>query len=398
MASDLHFAKRPNGVKTFTRTLAEGLASAGHDVMIMAPSQTSRSHIETEDNHKVARISSLPFLPLPDARICMNATAAAKKIVKQFKPDIIHIQSPLAIGYAARQEAKKHDIPVVATNHAMPENIYENLRALGPLLARSLTYVMKEYGTWFHSNSIDYITVPTKTTLKIYKDITGKLDIPTKAISCGINLARFHPAPRDPKLLSKYRIPADRPIVLYAGRLDAEKHLWVLISAFYRLRQTLPKVHLVLSGGGIDENNLKNQVAALDLADNVTFLGRVSEEELPKVYNLGDVFVMPSPAELQSIVTLEALASSLPIIAVDAGPLYELCHNGKNGYLVKVDRPEDMARKLVKVLGDSKAIEKMHTESLKIAQVHDINKTISAYEQVYHDAIKLHARHTSRTT
>jgi len=387
IASDLHWPMR-NGVATFGRTLAQGLAEAGHEVMVVAPSQTARRHVEVDVNHKVSRVTSLPFPFFPAYRLSVSPTLEVKKIIAGFKPDIIHIQTPLGIGYAARQAAKKYDIPVVSTNHGMPENVLENLRAIGPF-ARPVTYILKEYALWFNGNTMDYITMPTKAAIDMFKKELNT-HAPLRAISCGINLKRFQPGPRDAKLLAKYHIPANKPVVLYAGRLDGEKHISVLVNAFNRLRKT-HDAHLVISGGGNDEDNIHNLVDALGLGAHVSFLGRVTDTELPKVYRIGTVFVMPSPAELQSIVTLEAMATGVPIVAVDAGPLYELCQNDRNGYLCKVDNPADMAKKIIAVLDNKKTQTSFGRESLAIAKTHDIRYTVEQYEEVYTEAMRLHA-------
>ncbi len=390
IACDLHWPMR-NGIATSTRTLAQGLAHAGHDVMVIAPSTTGAGrHIEIDKNHEVARVTSLPFPFFPDYRVSIDPGVEVRQYIAEFKPDVVHIQTPLGIGFWARQAAKKYNIPVVATNHAMPENIVDNLRAIGPF-AKPAKRILEEYGQWFHGNNIDYITMPTQTAIDMFKEIGDKLHVPIKAISNGINLDRFTPGKPDAKLMAKYGIPAGKPIVLYAGRLDGEKHISVLINAFNKVRE-VHDAHLVISGGGNDEDNLKNQVSALNLQKHTTFLGRVSDTELPKVFQLGTVFVMPSPAELQSIVTMEAMASGTPVVAVNAGPLFELCHDGANGYLCKVDNASDMAEKIVRILSDKSVQKAFSKESLAIAKTHDIRHTVKQYEAVYTEAIASHSR------
>ena len=388
IASDLHWPMR-NGIATFGRTLAQGLADAGHEVMVIAPSQTGGRHIEIDKNHEVARVTSLPFPFFPDYRVSIDPGIEVRQYVADFKPDVIHIQTPLGIGFWARQAAKKYNIPVVATNHAMPENIVENLKAIGPF-TKPVKRILEEYGEWFHSNYVDYITTPTQAAIDMYGDIIKKFNVPIKAISCGINLARFKPGDRDDKLMAKYGIP-NKPIVQYAGRLDGEKHVSVLINAFNKVRDS-HDAHLVVSGGGNDEDNLKNQVQALGLGKHVSFLGRVSDTELPKIYHLGDVFVMPSPAELQSIVTMEAMASGQPVVAVDAGPLYELCQDGRNGYLCIVDDDTQMAKKISAILSDKKLQARMSKQSVEIAKTHDIRHTVVEYMAVYTEAIERHGK------
>jgi len=99
----------------------------------------------------------------------------------------------------------------------------------------------------------------------------------------------------------------------------------------------------MIVGDGTDLLNLKELAHELNIFDKITFTGRVTDEDLVNLHKVGSVFCMPSPAELQSIVMLESMASGKPTVAVDAGPLKELCQNGRNGYLC---RPDDDSRLL----------------------------------------------------
>ena len=92
---------------------------------------------------------------------------------------------------------------------------------------------------------------------------------------------------------------------------------------------------------------------------------------------------MPSPAELQSIVMLEAMASGKPVVAVDAGALKELCQDGRNGYLCEQDNDEEIARSLLRIITDPKLRDSMGKESVAIAKTHDLEKTIKRFEEIY---------------
>ena len=96
---------------------------------------------------------------------------------------------------------------------------------------------------------------------------------------------------------------------------------------------------------------------------------------------------MPSPAELQSIATLEAMASGKPVVAVDAGALGELCQDGRNGFLTAQDDDTAIAKSLIKLLKDPSLREKMGKESLAIAKTHDIQTTLDTFEKLYTDLI-----------
>jgi len=387
IASDLHWPTL-NGVATFGRNLAHGLAERGHEVLVIAPSQTGKRYQEIDKNHRVMRTTSLAFPFYQNFRISVSPYSEVKKIIEAFKPDIIHIQSPLGIGRAALGAGKKMGIPVVATNHAMPENLIENLKLLAPF-ARPISYILKEYGARFHSNA-DYVTLPTAAAIKMFDSSTITMKMPVVPVSNGIDLSEYKPGPVSKELGERFGLPAGKPIVLYIGRLDSEKHLDVLLRAFHQIREHID-AHLLVVGHGNDADNMHQLTRNLAMEKYVTFTGRVSDEDKYMLYRSGTVFAMPSPAELQSIVTLEAMATGLPIVAVDAGALYELCQDGRNGYLSHVDDADDMAQKLLKILQDKKLAKTMGAESLAIAKTHDMAHTLDKYEEIYKEVLHKYA-------
>lgn len=378
IASDLHWPTI-NGVATFSRNLAKGLAERGHEVLVIAPSQTGKHYKEVDGNHVIYRTASVPFPFYQNFRISLRPDREIKKIIDEFEPDVIHIQMLLGIGQAAMRCGNKVGVPIVSTNHAMPENLMDNLKLLAPV-SRPINYILTEYGRRFHSQS-DCVTMPTQSAIDMFA-ASSKLTIPLKAVSNGINLAHFTNAAPDPAIYKTYNLPKDRPIVTYVGRLDAEKHLSVLIKAFIRVIQDT-EAHLLVVGDGTDAANLHQQAKESGIWDNVTFTGRVSDEDLLELHRVGTVFAMPSPAELQSIATLEAMASGQPVVAVDAGALKELCQDGVNGVLCEQDSDEQMARGITSIIIDSKLRKKYAEASLAIADTHDINHTLDEFLTIY---------------
>lgn len=382
IASDLHWPTI-NGVASFSRNLAQGLAARGHEVLVIAPSQIGKRYEEYDKNHLVKRTVSVPFPFYQNFRISPAAQIEVKKIIEEFEPDVIHIQMLMWIGQAAMRYGNKNGIPIVSTNHAMPENLLDNLRLLAPL-AKPISYMLTEYGRRFHSKS-DFITMPTKSAIAMF-DAVNKVKVPMEAVSNGIDLGRFTTGKAPAEIYTKFDIPTDKPIITYVGRLDAEKHLSVLVEAYAAIREK-SGAHLVIVGAGTDSENLKNLVYRLKIDEDVTFTGRVSDEDLVDLHKVGTVFCMPSPAELQSIATLEAMASGQPVVAVDAGALGELCQNERNGYLCDQDNVEQVAAGLEKIIADPKLRAEMSKQSIAIANTHDINHTLDRFETIYTELI-----------
>jgi len=384
IAADLHWPTI-NGVASFSRNLAHGLAARGHQVLVIAPSQTGKAYQETDRNHTVMRTPSLPFPFYQNFRISVRPQSEVREIIEDFQPDIIHIQSMLGIGRAALGAGKKLGIPVVATNHAMPENLLDNLRLLAPF-AKPIGYMMKEYGARFHNNA-DYVTLPTEAAISMFGAKAEDMRVPMVAISNGIDLKRFSPGKVPEELYKHYGLPLDMPIVTYVGRLDTEKHLSVLITAMHKVVQHTP-AHTLIIGGGNDAENLKLLAEELDMTDKITFAGKISDEDVASLQKVGKVFCMPSPVELQCLAMLEGMASGVPPVAVDSGALYELCRDGDNGFICKTDNASDMAEKITTLLTDEPLRKKMAKRSLEIAKTHDLDHVLGEFERIYERLVK----------
>lgn len=378
IASDLHYPTI-NGVATFSRNLARGLAARGHEVLVIAPSQTGKKCKEVDGNHVIVRTASVPFPFYQNFRISLNPAREVKKIIDDFDPDVIHIQMLMWIGQAAMRYGNKYGIPIVSTNHAMPENLMDNLRLLAPV-SRPINYILKAYGARFHSKA-DMITMPTQSAIDMFN--VAKLVTPIEAVSNGIDLARFTPGQASDDVYERFGLPKDKPIISYVGRLDAEKHLPVLLRAFVRVQSVLPNTHLLIVGDGTERPLLHTMAHELGISHDVTLTGRVSDEDLEALHKVGTVFCMPSPAELQSIATLEAMASGQPVVAVDAGALRELCQHERNGYLTEQDDDEAIAKGLIAIVEDPALREEMSKESLAIANTHDLQTTLARFEEIY---------------
>ena len=145
--------------------------------------------------------------------------------------------------------------------------------------------------------------------------------------------------------------------------------------------------HLLIVGDGTDAEHLRNVVFKMKLDDRVTFTGRVSDDEIVELHKVGTVFCVPSPAELQCIALLEAMASGKPAIAVDAGALSELCQDGVNGILCEKDNVDEIAEALELLLSDKKLQKKYSKGSLEIAATHDITHTLERFEEIYTQVI-----------
>ena len=379
IAADLYYPLA-NGCSYFAQRLAFQLQQLGHRVIVIAPSE-SLGHTEREINGvKVFGLRSYPLFLYPKFRICFLPlySKTIDTIIETFKPDVIHFQHHFPVNRAVLKVAKKKGIPTVATNHFMPETMFHYVPFYSLLGPAMLKLAWKDFARVYRK--MDKITTPTKTAERLISTYFTKPVIP---ISCGIDLHRFKPGQDTDALRERYRI-SNKPVLLYVGRLDKEKNLeFVIQAAAVAMRRV--DFQLVIAGKGARKKNLQKLVAELHMAKETIFMGFVSDDDLPALYCLADCFVIAGTAELQSIVTMEAMASALPILAADAVALPELVINGENGFLFHVEDQSGLVEKIETLFNDEGLRKKMGQKSLELITPHDIKTVLPQFEEVYRD-------------
>lgn len=382
IANDQHWPMR-SGCAQASRTQALGLAKRGHEVLVVAPSLTSRNADDADENYKIKRVRSFKFRN--NLRISVFLDREIRAILGEFQPDVVHVHTQLPMGLAVLRAAVKLGVPVVATNHVLPDNLIDNIKGASSL-SRPISYIWTEYGNLLYRGA-RRIIMPTPSALTLFN--LDRIEAPTLAISNGINLEKFKPTKASAALYEKFSIPKDKRVIGYLGRLDKEKHLDVVVKAFAGLIEDgYDDIHLLLVGGGNDAADLTALVERLGIAKFTTFTGIASEEDWPNLHKVSSIYCMPSPNELQSIGTLEAMATGKPVVAVDAGPLHELCQNDRNGYLVFVDDVRGFGRALKMLLDNKERYAQFAKESRAIAETHDENIVMPQFEQLYKEVIE----------
>lgn len=370
------FGPDVNGAARFAERLSAGLAARGHDVHVVTPSITHAQHgtfteIFEEQAITVHRLPGWRWYPHDWLRFVLPWMAKhyARRILADVKPDVVHSQSHIVIGRGMTRIARQRGIPVIATNHVMAENIID-FTTLPPLLDKVVIKLAWDDAkrTFGMSRAV---TTPTRRAADFLEktiDIDGVI-----AISCGIDKSNYTPD----------LTPRPHRRVLFVGRLTTEKHVEVTLEAIAKLVPELDVVFDIV-GGGDQRRNLEQTAHRLGLDDRVVFHGRTSEADLRAAYTRADVFAIASIAELQSIATMEAMASGLPIVAADAVALPHLVHDGENGYLFEPGNADDLADKLRRVLTASpEEYLRMQQASLTAVEAHDINKTLDTFEKLY---------------
>jgi glycosyltransferase involved in cell wall biosynthesis len=368
-----------NGAAYFTHRLATGLAARGNEVHVVCQSDQGPASADVIDGVIVHRLRSAPVLVHPTMRF--TVPTRLDRLVDAIAPDVLHTQGHFVVGRAAIAAARRHGIPVVATNHFMPDNLFQFAHIPERLRVKAGRLAWRDFGRIF--GKADHITTPTPLAAALLADQGFTREV--EPVSCGIDLTRFRPH-AEPKAWARkaFDLP-DRPTALFVGRLDEEKRLDEIVRALpYILNET--DAQLAFVGKGNQRAELERLAGRIGVGDRVFFLGFVPDESMPQAFAAADVFAMPGVAELQSIATLEAMASGLPVVAANAMALPHLVAG--NGYLYEPGDVLTLARHLGGILADDELRARLGRASRELALTHDHQTSLARFEQIYDEVTR----------
>jgi 1,2-diacylglycerol 3-alpha-glucosyltransferase len=358
------------------------LIKKGHDVRVIAPSFSFQNTFEEDNGSMIYRPRAflLPFYMNNKYHFAPFPLIYVKKIIDTFKPDVINVCSPYPISICAMINAKKKHIPVVGSIHILPENV------LAPFFTSALYPTLVKY-TWsylvYFYNRVDQATVPTQTGAAMYQE--KGLTTPVAPISNGVNTEMFKPDNKGEYLRIRFSLPK-KPLVLYTGRINQEKNVDVLVKAIPSVLKEIDAHFLFCGSGGLKPEMMK-LTQDLGVNTHTTFIDFLDWADYPNIYTLADVFVMPAESELQSIVTLEAIASGVPPIVVNKGAVPELANSG-NGLIFEPKDSDRLAANIITILSDKKLRNTMKKKSLQLSEQHSMSYVGSQYEEVYTKVIE----------
>ena len=340
MISDVYYP-RVNGVSTSIRTFRRELEKRGHSVTLIAPDYPPYRDLD----ETVMRIPARQ-LPLDPEDYLMSGKFIGKleATLRERDYDLIHIQTPFVAHYAGTALARRLGVPVVETYHTFFE---EYLYHYIPFLPKSLMRLAARRLSRYQCNRLDAMVVPSHAMLEALR--TYGIATPAEIIPTGIDLETFDSGD-GAAFRERHRIPAERPLLLFVGRVAFEKNIGFLLETLVRIKAELPHALLVIAGEGPALSSLQRRVAALGLNDNVLFIGYLRKGALLRdCYCAADAFVFASRTETQGLVLLEAMALGVPVVALAAMGTCDILGPGK-GALVAQDDPADFAAQALRLL------------------------------------------------
>jgi glycosyltransferase involved in cell wall biosynthesis len=366
-----------NGAANFGHRLATGLARRGHDVHVICHSTDRSASTSVEDGVTTHRVGSYGTPLHPTFRVAApwQSSWRANRLMARIRPDVAHVQSHFFIGRGLINAARRMDIPLVATNHFMPENIFGYV-PIPRVLQRGASW-LAWHNLIRHYNKAQMVTAPTPRAVQLLRD--NGFSRSARPISCGIDVDRYQ------RRATAYRnLHPDPPVrtILFVGRLDEEKHVDDLLRAMSLLRSPAA-TRLEIVGEGSCRGPLERLAAELGIADRVHFAGLVDDDALLDAYARADLFCMPSIAELQSLATMEAMSAGTPVVLANAMALPHLVEQGQNGWLYPPRDVRALAAAIDSIIDDRETIGRMAAASERLVRKHDIDEVLAQFESIY---------------
>lgn len=388
------------GVPVSIERLSMGLRRQGHEVYIFAPSYGDKSvDNDTEDGY-VIRYASYKKRLDGGFVIPKSSDPLIKKELKRINPDIIHTHHPMLIGSRAVELGARYSIPVVYTYHTRYEDylhyisLYRKIEELGEkgsgiagkaaekidILSKRklLTAYMRGF-----IKKCDLVFSPSLLTERIVDEL--KTGVPQVRLATGIE-DRFYCGEKNIELRSK--LAGGKSLVLCTvTRLSKEKNIEFILKSLRVFKERFgDDFKYVLIGDGPARNELETMAHNLGIADNVHFAGNINNSEVHKYYSACDIFLFASKSETQGIVLLEAMASSMPVVAVNAGGVEDVVRNGKNGFMTP-ENERDFANKLYITAANNMMDGRYSRGARETADMYTVNKMAQKAQEGYLSAI-----------
>ena len=374
-----------NGVSTSTFNLANCLMAHGHDVLVVAPRSTD-GKLEMIDN--VLYVPGVYLKKLYGYRFTNIFTNKPIRIIKDFKPDVIHNQTDFTIGVLARRVAKRLRIPIVYTYHTAYED-YTYYAAHG-LMERFAKRIVRVYSKELANRMTEFITPSEKT--KEYMRSLGS-DTYINVVPTGIDFSIFKSDQIDQEKAQKFKeehgIKPNTKVFLLLGRVAKEKSMDVSIQGFASYHKKHPEVDvkMLVVGNGPAREELELLCEELGVSHLVEFLGMVSSLEVPFYYNLADIYTSASITETQGLTFMEAMAAGKIVLARFDSNLTGTIINGKTGFFFTDNASfVSQVERILSMSNEQK--ENIINEAYRVVDAYSIDKFYNNIVRVYKRAIR----------
>jgi L-malate glycosyltransferase len=358
--------------------VAAELVQLGHQVDVLTSMGQGTARDEVRDGVRIRRVEvwgrknrqTASFLSM--VTFIIAAVSAGRKLVKEQNYDIVHTHFAVPTGPAGVKIARAAGIPMMLSVHG--GDLYDPSKRTSPHRFWPAGRVVR----WVLNNA-DLVVAQSSNTARnarTHHHFDGRLEI----VPLGIPPVEFAPATR-----ADFGLEPNDFVLITVGRLVRRKGINTLLDALAGVES--PNVKLIICGDGPERLNLEAQVRDLGLADRVSFVGHIADEQKFQMLSLADGLVMASLHEGFGIVFLEAMSQGLPILAANVGGQTDFLEDQKNALLVPPASPEPLRRGIERLLNDKPLRDTMRANNLAKIEQFSIRNIARQHVRLFEELI-----------
>jgi len=377
------FTPHVGGVTRSIEQFTEQYRQLGHKVLVIAPEFDNMN----AEEHDVIRIPALRNFNHTDFSFITPIPYPLKEQLASFEPDIVHSHHPFLVGSIALRVSHALEIPIVFTHHTKYEDYTHNVSLEGEFVRDFARNIATNY-----ANTCEQVFAPSQSMLNEITDrgVTTRVDV----VPTGVQ-TEFYREGNGTKVRAELGISQDAFVVGHLGRLTKEKNVAFLAESvlnFIQRNNTIKDVCFVVFGDGPASSLIESEFDKAGLRHKLTMAGSRDKSQVPDAYHCMDVFAFASQSETQGMVLTEAMASGVPVVAVDASGVREVLRDRLNGRLLNEQSVESFADALAWVSeSDQVTYGKLVANALSTADELSLPKTakiaIGHYERLLQGSV-----------
>ncbi|MDH3693200.1 MAG: glycosyltransferase [Gammaproteobacteria bacterium] len=380
------FSPHVGGVARSIEAFSAQYRQRGHRVLVVAP---TFDNIEPDKESDVVRIPAIQHFHGSDFSVALPVPGRLRSAIEKFKPDIIHSHHPFLIGGRALRVAHTHGLPLVFTHHTKYENYTHYLPGDSETLKRFVIGLSTNY-----ANLCDQIFAPSESIATLIRE--RGVQTPIAVVPTGVDTNRFQQG-KGQLFRKSLGIPEDAFVIGHLGRLAAEKNLEFLgkaIAAFLNHTKNKRKYCFLLIGEGPMAQEIDDLFSRQSLNDRLYVAGILDKSQISSAYAAMNVFAFASKSETQGMVLTEAMASGLPVVAIDASGVREVVQDEINGRLLNDDNIDSFVSALGWVASrEDIEMRRLINGAIKTAHEFSIEKCASKALDIYQQLCQRQLRH-----
>jgi glycosyltransferase involved in cell wall biosynthesis len=328
-----------SGVVRSISTFRRALTQLNQRIFIFAQDAGSYK----DDEPFIFRYPAFDLPVIYDYPLTLPISPFIDKLLPTLKLDIIHSHHPFLLGQKAAKLAAELNLPLVFTFHTRYRDLSHYIALNQDLVKGTIDRIIGDY-----MQRCQHIIAPSES-MRCWLAAEYGVSERVTVVPTGIDIDIYESA--DGQAIRQQRGWGQDQILISVGRLVKEKNWQTLLTAAHKVMRQQDGVRLVIIGEGEERKNLERYAQELEVAHRVEFVGQLPFDKVPAYLKAADLVCFSSLNETQGLVTVEAMAAGLPIVAVSAGGTADTVTQGKEG-LLTVDDPQALAEAITQLLNN----------------------------------------------